>query len=49
MFNKTIKNIMSNYIPHETIIYDDRDPPSINRYQTTNFGLKSCLQILHSQ
>ena len=27
MFNKTIKNIMSNYIPHETFICDDRDPP----------------------
>ena len=27
MFNRTIKNIMSNYIPHETIICDDRDPP----------------------
>ena len=26
MFNKTIKNIMSNYIPHETIICDDREP-----------------------
>ena len=25
MFNKTIKNIMSNYIPHETITCDDRD------------------------
>ena len=31
MFNKTIKNIMSNYIPHEKIICDDRDPPWINR------------------
>ena len=31
MFNKTIKNIMSNYIPHETIICDDRDPPRINK------------------
>ena len=30
MFNKTIKNIMSNYIPHEKIICDDRDPPWIN-------------------
>ena len=37
MFNKTIKNIMSNYIPHETITCNDRDP------------CKSCLQILHSQ
>ena len=24
MFNKTIKNTMSNYIPHETIICDDK-------------------------
>ena len=38
MFNKTIKNIMSNYIPHisnyiphETIICDDKDPPWINK------------------
>ena len=31
MFNKTIKNIMSNYIPHKTIICNDRDPPWINR------------------
>ena len=25
MVNKTIKNIMSSYIPHETITCDDRD------------------------
>ena len=31
MFNKTIKNIMSNHVPHETIICDDRDPPWINK------------------
>ena len=31
MFNKTIKNIMSNYIPHKTIICDDRDPPWLNK------------------
>ena len=31
MFNKTIKNIMSNHIPHETIICNDRDPPWINK------------------
>ena len=30
LFNKTIKNIISNYIPHETITCDDRDPPWIN-------------------
>ena len=27
LFNKTIKNILSNYIPHEIITIDDRDPP----------------------
>ena len=31
MFNNTIKNIMSNYIPHEIITWDDRDPPWINK------------------
>ena len=31
MFNETIKNIMSNYIPPETITCDDRDPPWINK------------------
>ena len=27
LFNKTIKNIIQNYIPHEAITCDDRDPP----------------------
>ena len=26
-FNKTILNILSNFIPHETITFDDRDLP----------------------
>ena len=30
VFNKTIKNIFSNFIPHETVNCDDRDPPWIN-------------------
>ena len=30
LFNRTIKNILSNYIPHETIICDDKDPPWFN-------------------
>ena len=29
LFNRTIKIILSNYIPHEIIICDDRDPPWI--------------------
>ena len=31
IFNKTIKNILSNYIPHETITCDDKDPPWFNK------------------
>ena len=27
LLNRTIKNILSNYIPHETIICDYKDPP----------------------
>ena len=30
LFNRTIKNILSNYIPHKIIICDDRDPPWIH-------------------
>ena len=31
LFNKTIKSILSNYIPHETITCDDKDPPWFNK------------------
>ena len=31
LFNKTVKNIISNYIPHKTVTSDDRDPPWINK------------------
>ena len=30
LFNRTIKKILSSYLPHEIIICDDRDPPWIN-------------------
>ena len=29
IFNATIENILSNYIPHETVTCGDRDPPWI--------------------
>ena len=29
-FNKTVMNILSNFIPHELIVYDDKDPPWFN-------------------
>ena len=32
LFNRTIKNMLHNYIPHEIITCDDRDPPWINSY-----------------
>ena len=31
LYNRTIKNILANYIPHEIIICDDRHPPRINK------------------
>ena len=31
LFNKITKNIIRNYIPHETITCDDRDTPWINK------------------
>ena len=30
LFNETIKNILSNFIPHKKIVCDDCDPPWIN-------------------
>ena len=30
LFNRTIKNILRNFIPHETMTSDDRDAPWIN-------------------
>ena len=30
-FTKTLLNIIQNFIPHETITFDDRDPPWINK------------------
>ena len=30
IFNKTVLNIFNNFIPHETIVCDDKDPPRFN-------------------
>ena len=32
VFNSTILNIISNFIPNETITCDDRDPPWMNSF-----------------
>ena len=31
IFSDTLMNIMQNFVPNETIICDDRDPPWINK------------------
>ena len=31
LFNEAVKNIISNYIPHEILTFDGRDPPCINK------------------
>ena len=32
VFNATIMNIMSNFVPNELVTCDDRQPPMMNRY-----------------
>ena len=31
IFNRTVKNILSHYIPHKSVTRDDRNPPWINK------------------
>ena len=31
LLNKTVQNIISNYTPHETVTFDDRDTSWINK------------------
>ena len=49
LFNKTIKNITSNYIPLETIPCKDRDPPYIKKNIKTDQWQKQCTPILSSK
>ena len=42
LFNKTIKNILSNYITYESITCDDRDPPWINN------KIKQLIQVINN-
>ena len=49
LFNQTIKNILCNFIPHETVTCDDHDPPWINSkikelMETKNFAKKCYFQ-----
>ena len=49
-FNQTILNVLSTFIPHETRICDDRDPPWFNKksnllHTKKNTSLKSFAAI----
>ena len=41
IFNRTILNILSNFIPHEIIVCDDKDPPWFNNRIKTLIQEKS--------
>ena len=46
IFNSTILNILSNFIPHEFVVFGDKDPPWFNKkirtlIQDKNFAFKN--------
>ena len=44
IFNQTLINIFSNYIPSKLIVVDDKDPPWMNDYIKTNIlDKKNCI------
>ena len=47
IFNETILNIMTNFIPHETKIFNDREPPWINNKVKTMIQEKKKIYQLH--
>ena len=42
IFNRTILNILSNFIPHETIVCNYKDPPWFNNRIKTLIQEKKC-------
>ena len=42
IFNRTILNILSNFIPHETIVCNDKDPLRFNNRIKTLLKEKKC-------
>ena len=43
IFNETLTNIFSNFIPNKYITFDDRDPPWMNDFVTTKIKFKNQL------
>ena len=46
IFNNTVLNILSKFIPHETIVSDDKGPPCFNNKIKTLFKLKTLHLII---
>ena len=44
-FNEAVLNIMSNFIPNETIIFDGKDPPWLNRNIKNIMNYKNTILI----
>ena len=44
IFNRTILNILSNFIPHETIVCNDKDPPWFNNRIKTLIQEKNAIR-----
>ena len=42
IFNSTILNILSNFIPHKFVVFDDKDPPLFNK-KTDSRKKKCCV------
>ena len=49
LFAQTIQNIISNYIPHETITCDDRNPPGIDEKIKKEVLHKNCAYKTYSR
>ena len=48
IFNKTILNILNNFIPHEILTCDDKDPPWFNKKNKRNKSGKSAFKVYHN-
>ena len=49
LFNETIVDIMSNFITKETMIFDDRDPPWLNKNTKNMVNCKNAIykKLIH--
>ena len=43
LFNSVLINIFTNYVPHKSVTFDDKDPPWINNFIKTKLTLKNTI------